>query len=50
MIPLIIPVINPENRGAPDANAIPSDKGMAIRKTAMPAGRSYFRLANRLLL
>ena len=46
IIPLIMPAINPENKGAPDASAIPKDNGIATRKTAMPAGKSYFRLAN----
>ena len=46
-IPLRMPAINPAKRGAPEAQALPSDKGIAIKKTAIPAGKSYFKLPNR---
>jgi len=39
-IPPIIPPRIPEYNGAPHARAIPRQRGMAIRNTAMPAGRS----------
>lgn len=43
---ITIPPITPENipayKGAPDANAIPRQRGSATKKTEMPAGRSCF--------
>jgi hypothetical protein len=35
----------PEKSGAPDAKAIPRHKGIAIRKTTKPAGRSVLRIS-----
>jgi hypothetical protein len=49
-MPLRMPAINPAKRGAPEAKAMPSDKGIAIKKTAIPAGKSYFKLPNRPLI
>jgi hypothetical protein len=45
--PPIMPVIKPANNGAPEARAIPNDKGIDTRKTAIPAGKSYLKLALR---
>jgi hypothetical protein len=39
-IPPITPAINPDNKGAPDAWAIPKHKGIATKNTAIPAGKS----------
>jgi hypothetical protein len=39
-IPPIIPAIKPENKGAPDAKAIPKHKGKATRKTTTEDGKS----------
>src|SRR5450830_469205 len=41
--PPMMPEIIPENRGAPEASAMPRHKGSATRKTTMPAGRSCLR-------
>ena len=38
----MIPAMIPENKGAPDANAIPRHKGSATKKTTNPDGRSDF--------
>ncbi len=46
MIPPIIPATSPLMRGAPLAIAIPRQSGMATKKTAIPAGKSYFRFFN----
>ena len=43
IIPPIIPEIIPENKGAPDAKAIPKHKGRATKKTTKPAGKSSLR-------
>jgi hypothetical protein len=43
MIPPTIPAIIPENKGAPDANAIPKHNGSATKKTTKPAGKSSFK-------
>jgi len=40
-IPPTIPAIIPENRGAPEPNAIPKHRGSATRKTTTEEGRSY---------
>lgn len=50
MIPPIIPDIIPENKGAPDAIAIPKHKGSATKKTTKPDGKLLFRLANKFVL
>lgn len=42
MMPPTIPEIIPENKGAPDANAMPRHKGSATKKTTKPEGRSDF--------
>jgi len=44
-IPPIIPDIIPENKGAPEAIAIPKHKGKATKKTTKPEEKSYFKLA-----
>jgi hypothetical protein len=41
--PPIIPEIKPERRGTPEACAIPRQRGMLTKNTAMPAGKSYLR-------
>src|SRR5580704_6574606 len=41
--PPIIPAITPEMRGAPDANAMPRQRGSATRNVTNPAGPSYLR-------
>ncbi len=38
--PPIMPAITPENKGAPDAKAIPKQRGNATKKTTKLAGRS----------
>ena len=43
IIPPIIPAIIPENKGAPDASAMPKHKGKATKKTTSPAGKSSFK-------
>ena len=40
-IPPIMPERIPAYRGAPDANAMPKQRGSATKKTERPAGRSY---------
>src|SRR5687767_10462502 len=42
-VPPTMPAIIPENNGAPEANAIPKQRGNATRKTTNPEGRSFFR-------
>ena len=42
--PPTIPAINPENKGAPEASAIPRHSGSATRKTTKPDNKSDFRL------
>lgn len=44
-IPPTIPAIIPENKGAPEAKAMPKHNGVATRKTTTLAGKSLFRLA-----
>ena len=44
--PPIIPAINPEKSGAPEASAIPKHKGKATKNTTKELGASCFRLAN----
>ena len=43
-IPPTIPAIRPANSGAPEANAIPRQRGNATRKTTMLEGMSFLRL------
>ena len=38
-----MPEIKPERRGTPEACAIPRQRGMLTKNTAMPAGKSYLR-------
>jgi len=45
-MPPIIPAINPENKGAPEANATPKQSGKATKKTTILAGRSDFKFLN----
>ena len=45
-VPPIIPEIIPENKGAPDASAIPKQSGSATKKTTKPAGKSFFKYLN----
>jgi hypothetical protein len=42
IIPPTRPAIIPENKGAPDAKAIPRHKGTATKKTTILAGKSLF--------
>ena len=42
-IPPTIPAIIPENKGAPDARAIPKHNGKATKNTTKPAGKSFFK-------
>ena len=44
MTPPTIPAINPYIRGAPEANAIPKQRGNATKKTTILAGKSDFKL------
>ena len=39
--PPIMPERMPEYNGAPEANAMPRQRGSATKKTERPAGRSY---------
>src|SRR5690606_32568403 len=48
-IPPTTPVIIPANKGAPDANAIPKQRGRATKKTTKPDAKSERRFANRWL-
>src|SRR5687767_11627024 len=41
IIPPTIPLIIPENGGAPDARAIPKHSGRATRNTTIEEGKSY---------
>jgi hypothetical protein len=43
IIPPIIPAINPENNGAPEARAIPKQSGRATRNTEMPDFQSFLK-------
>ncbi len=43
-IPPTIPAMIPEKRGAPDANAIPRQRGSATRKTTTDDGRSVTKV------
>ena len=45
-IPPIIPAINPENKGAPLAKAMPRHKGKATKNTTILAAKSFFKLVN----
>ena len=45
-IPPTIPAINPENKGAPLAKAIPKHNGSATKKTTILAGKSFFIVLN----
>jgi hypothetical protein len=42
MRPPTTPAMIPLNNGAPDASAMPRQRGRATRKTTSPAGASYF--------
>ena len=42
-IPPTIPAIIPENKGAPDASAMPKHNGNATKKTTSPAGKSFLK-------
>src|SRR5688500_16262266 len=46
-IPPIIPLIKPENAGAPEAIAIPIHKGTATRKTTSPDKASFLRVGKK---
>lgn len=48
-VPPMTPAIIPENKGAPEANAIPKHKGRATKKTTKPAAKSDLRLVNKIL-
>jgi hypothetical protein len=48
-IPPTIPEIIPENKGAPEAIAIPKHNGSATKKTTKPDAKSDLRLAKRLI-
>ena len=48
-IPPTIPEIIPENKGAPEAIAIPEHNGSATKKTTKPDAKSDLRLAKRLI-
>ncbi|GAB3256821.1 hypothetical protein GCM10027347_18870 [Larkinella harenae] len=43
--PPIIPATRPENKGAPEARAIPKQRGKATKNTDNPAGRSDLKVA-----
>jgi hypothetical protein len=36
----------PENKGAPEANAMPRQSGKATKNTTRPAGKSSFKYLN----
>ena len=42
-MPPMIPEIIPENKGAPEAIAIPKQRGKATKNTTNPDGRSDFK-------
>jgi hypothetical protein len=44
-MPPTTPEIIPENRGAPEASAIPRQSGSATKNTIIPAGRSCFKIS-----
>ena len=44
IIPPTIPAISPDIKGAPEANAIPKQRGKATKKTTILAGKSDFKL------
>jgi hypothetical protein len=46
IMPPTIPAINPENKGAPLASAIPKHNGSATKKTTILAGMSFFKYLN----
>ena len=48
-IPPMTPAIIPENKGAPEAIAIPKHNGSATKKTTKPDAKSDLRLAKRLI-
>ena len=45
IMPPIMPVTIPANKGAPEAIAIPKHSGNATKNTTKPEGISYFKLA-----
>jgi hypothetical protein len=48
-IPPTILAINPEYNGAPQARAMPRDIGIAIKKIARPAEKSYCKFLNSII-
>ena len=48
-IPPTIPEIIPENKGAPEAKAIPKQRGSATKKTTKPDAKSVLKSAKRLI-
>jgi hypothetical protein len=46
-IPPTTPAITPENKGAPEAKAMPKHKGKATKNTTTLAGRSLLNSLNR---
>jgi hypothetical protein len=48
-MPPIIPEMIPENRGAPEASAIPKQSGTATKNTIMLAGKSLLKCLNKFL-
>jgi S1-C subfamily serine protease len=44
-----MPAINPENSGAPLANAIPKQSGTATKKTTILAGKSFCQCLKKIL-
>ena len=48
-MPPTMPAMMPANKGAPDASAIPRHRGTATKNTTMLAGKSFFKLLNKLL-
>lgn len=49
-MPPTTPAMIPENKGAPEAKAIPKHSGKATRNTTRPAGRSLLRWGDKLAL
>ena len=49
-IPPTIPAMIPENRGAPEASAIPRHNGTATKNTTILAGTSYLAFLNNFLM
>jgi hypothetical protein len=45
-MPPTIPAMIPENKGAPEASAMPRQSGKATKNTTRPAGKSSLKYLN----